>query len=65
MLRVGCGNSVRNHRPQWPLSPASRFQVGQVARSIDGRLVNARLRAISTLITSARPMATRLVRRFT
>ena len=27
MLRVGCGNSVRNHRPQWALSPASRFQV--------------------------------------
>ncbi len=26
MLRVGCGNSVRNHRLQWALSPASRFQ---------------------------------------
>ena len=38
MLRVGCGNSVRNHRPQWALSPASRFQVVQVARSGDGRL---------------------------
>ncbi len=37
MLRVGCGNSVRNHRPQWPLSPASRFQVSG-ARSRDGRL---------------------------
>ena len=36
MLRVGCGNSVRNHRPQWALSPASRFQMVQVARSGDG-----------------------------
>ena len=40
MLRVGCGNSVRNHRPQWPLSPASRFQVVR-ALSRGGRLWGA------------------------